>query len=212
MKQLLIPLLSSVPNSSSESSGSSGGSTEKLFNALKNMVKSPIFYIVIGALVLLIILIYFLRRIVKPRNNAITVIVRKGNIHKLVDDKSSSYFMAPFVDRIGAVISLNEKELSSDKLFINNGPDALYQINYTLKYKVIDPKDFYKYNDNIDNIVIAKLNEDLREFADAGNALVLVKEYRQNNVKILELINKAVQSYSIEAVSFKINLIQPLGR
>lgn len=212
MKQLLIPLLSSVASSSSYSAGNSGSSSESLTKALKNMVKSPFFYIVIGALVLLIILVYLLRRIVKPRNNTVSVIIRNGRIHKLVDEKSSSYFMVPFVDRVGAVISLNEKELSSDKLFINNGPDALYQVNYTLKYKVTDPKKFYKYNDNINNLVIAKLNEDLREFADAGNALVLVKEYRQNNAKILELINKAIQPYSIEAVSFKTNLIQPLGR
>ena len=76
----------------------------------------------------------------------------------------------------------------------------------------MDPKEFFKYNDNIGNLIISKLNEDLREFADAGNALVLVKDYRDNASKILELINKAIESYSVEALSFKINLIQPLGR
>ena len=211
MKQLLIPLLSSVA-SSSENNNSGTGSTESITKALKDMVKSPVFYIVIGGLILLIIVVYLLRRIIKPRPNLVSVIIRKGKIYKLIDDKSSSYFMVPFADKLGAVISLNEKELSSDKLFINNGPDALYQVNYTLKYKVIDPKEFYKYNDNINSLIINKLNDDLREFADAGNALVLVKDYRENSAKILELINKALEQYSIEALSFKINLIQPLGR
>ena len=211
MKQLLIPLLSSVA-SSSENNNSGTGSTESITKALKDMVKSPVFYIVIGGLILLIIVVYLLRRIIKPRPNLVSVIIRKGKIYKLIDDKSSSYFMVPFADKLGAVISLNEKELSSDKLFINNGPDALYQVNYTLKYKVIDPKEFYKYNDNINSLIINKLNDDLREFADAGNALVLVKDYRENSAKILELINKSLEQYSIEALSFKINLIQPLGR
>ena len=206
----LFLLFSSVDTVGESNNG--GGTADKMGETLKNMVKSPIFYAVIGGLILLIIVVYLLRRIVKPRANAVTVIVRKGSIQKLIDEKSSKYFLVPFVDRVGAVISLGEKELSSDKLFINNGPDALYQINYTLKYKVVDPKEFFKYNDNIGNLIINKLNDDLREFADAGNALVLVKEYRDNASKILELINKAIESYSVEALSFKINLIQPLGR
>ena len=206
----LFLLFSSVDTVGESNNG--GGTADKMGETLKNMVKSPIFYAVIGGLILLIIVVYLLRRIVKPRANAVTVIVRKGSIQKLIDEKSSKYFLVPFVDRVGAVISLGEKELNSDKLFINNGPDALYQINYTLKYKVVDPKEFFKYNDNIGNLIINKLNDDLREFADAGNALVLVKEYRDNASKILELINKAIESYSVEALSFKINLIQPLGR
>lgn len=204
-------LLSSSVDAVGESNNS-GGTADKMGETLKNMVKSPIFYAVIGGLVLLIIVVYLLRRIVKPRANTVTVVVRKGSIHKLIDEKSNKYFLVPFVDRVGAVISLGEKELNSDKLFINNGPDALYQINYTLKYKVVDPKEFFKYNDNIGNLIINKLNDDLREFADAGNALVLVKDYRDNASKILELTNKAIESYSAEALSFKINLIQPLGR
>lgn len=205
----LFLLLSSVDT---VGESNNGGTADKMGETFKNMIKSPIFYAVIGGLILLIIVVYLLRRIVKPRTDAVAVVVRKGTIYKLIDEKSNKYFLVPFVDRVGAVISLSEKELSSDKLFINNGPDALYQINYTLKYKVVDPKGFFKYNDNIGNLVINKLNDDLREFADAGNALVLVKDYRDNASKILELINKAIESYSVEALSFKINLIQPLGR
>ncbi len=57
-----------------------------------------------------------------------------------------------------------------------------------------------------------KLNDELRLFADQGNALMLVKDYRENTNKILEVINKAVQEYSIEVVEFKINIIEPIGR
>ena len=56
-----------------------------------------------------------------------------------------------------------------------SGPDALYKINYTLKYKVTDPKEFFKYLNNIQNILPVKLNDELRIYADQGNALVLVK-------------------------------------
>ena len=123
-------------------SSSSSGSTEKITEFLKNMVKSPWFYVVIGAIVLLIIAVYLLRRIVKPAGNIAKVVVRGGKIFKLVDENSPKYFMVPFKDSLGAVIGLDEKEFSSDKLYINNGPDALYKINYTLKYKRTIPLDY----------------------------------------------------------------------
>ena len=202
MNQLFLSFLTSTENNSG------GGTMDKI----KGIFKHPAFYIVIGALVLLIIVIYLLRRIVKPKANATIIIVRHGNIQKVINEGDKTYFLVPFADRVGAIISHNEKEFSSDKLFINNGPDALYKVNYTLKYKVIDPKEFYKYSENIQNLVVNKLNDDLREFADKGNALVLVKDYREHAQEILNLINKAVEGYSIEAKSFKINLIEPLGR
>ena len=93
-------------------------SSDDLTKALEDMVKSPIFYIVIGGLVLLIIAVYLIRRIVGPKPNAVTIVVRGNSIQKVIDEKSSKYFMVPFAEHVGAVISLNEKELSSDKLFI----------------------------------------------------------------------------------------------
>ena len=204
----LLNVLSSVNSESNNESGS----TEKLTESLKNMIKSPVFYVVIGAIVLLIILVYFLRRIVKAQANTKTIIVRKGKIYKVIDESNPKYFLVPFVDRVGAVISLNEKELNSDKLFINNGPDYLYQINFTLKYKVTNAEEFFKVMNSIEQKMIADINDTLREYADKGNALVLVKDYRENTKVILDLINKAIASHSVEAVSFKINLIQPLGR
>lgn len=211
MNNLLIKFLTSATGSKSEGSGS-GESTEGLKNALKNMIKSPIFYIVIGLIILLIITLYIYRRVVKPKPSSVIVIIRKGSIYRLIDEKSSKYFRVPFVDKIGAVISLKERVLTSDKLFINNGPDALYQINYTLKYKVTNPKGFYEFREDIQNIIINKINNDLREFADDGNALVLVKDYRENAEKILKLINNAIEKYSVSAIYFGVNLIKPLGR
>ena len=93
----------------------------------------------------------------------------------------------------------------------DSGPDALYKINPTLKYKVTDPKEFFKYLNNIQNILPVKLNDELRLYADQGNALVLVKDYRENASIILEVINKAVKEYFIEVTEFKINIIEPMG-
>ena len=197
---------------SSSTSSSEGSPSSGVTDALKNLVKSPAFYIVIGVIVLLIIAVYLIRRMVKARPNSKTIIVRKGVIHTIVDESNPKYFLVPFVDKLGAVISLDDQQLTSDKLFINNGPDALYKINYTLTYKVSNVKAFYKYHSNINDLVISKLNEGLREFADNGNALVLVKDYRENKDLILSTINNLIEEYSIEASSFKINLIEPLGR
>ena len=48
----------------------------------------------------------------------------------------------------------------------SSGPDALYKINYTLKYKVTNPKEFYKFINNINNLLPTKLNDELRLYAD----------------------------------------------
>ena len=48
----------------------------------------------------------------------------------------------------------------------HSGLDALYKINYILKYKVTNPKEFYKYLDKIQNILPVRLNDELRLYAD----------------------------------------------
>lgn len=88
-----------------------------------------------------------------------------------------------------------------------NGLDALHKINYTLKYKVTNPKEFYKYLDKIQNILPVRPNYELRLYADQGNALVLIKDYRENTKSIIEVINKAVAEYSIEVTDFKLILL-----
>lgn len=45
-------------------------------------------------------------------------------------------------------------------------PDALYKIDYTLKYKVTNHKESYKYLDKIQNILPVRLNDELRLYAD----------------------------------------------
>ena len=194
--------------SSSASEGSGGGSME----SLKKLFTNPVLYIVLGCIVLLIIVIYLIRRFVKARENAATIVVRRGKIYKVLDKNNPKCFLVPFMDSVGAIITDSEKEFSSDKLFINNGPDALYKINYTLKYKVKNPKEFYKYLDKIQNILPVRLNDELRLYADQGNALALIKDYRENTKSIIEVINKAVAEYSIEVTDFKINIIEPMGK
>lgn len=194
--------------SSADSSSSGSGSME----SLKKIFTSPILYAVLGGIVALIIIVYLIRRMVHATPGAATIVVRGNKIQKVVDEKCPKYYLVPFRDRVGAIITDGEKEFSSDKLFINNGPDALYKINYTLKYRILDPVAFYPYLNQIQDLLVAKLNDELRYFADQGNALVLVKDYRENADKILEVINKAIAEYQIEATSFKINLIEPMGR
>ena len=196
----------------SEEGGSTGGSTEKLTNALKAMVKSPWFYVVIGLIVLLIIGVYLLRRFVKPTPNQVKVVVRKGSIYKLIDEKSDKYFMVPFTDGLGAVIGLNEKEFSSDKLFVNNGPDALYKINYTLKYKVSDVNKFYPHRDSFQNKVVIKINDNLRDYADNGHVLEIIKDYREHSKDLLFLLNGLTDDFGVEVTNFKINFIEPMGK
>ena len=78
-----------ILSGTSSESGSGESSTSKLTESLKNMVKSPVFYIVIGAIVLLIVTVYLLRRIVKPRNNASIIVVRGGQIHKVINENDN---------------------------------------------------------------------------------------------------------------------------
>ena len=210
MNPYLILSASSETSSAASSSGAGagGGSLE----SLKQIFANPILYVVLGALVLLIIAFYLFRRFVRPTPNATTIIVRGGKIQKVLKEGDGKYFMVPFKDSVGAVIVNSDKEFSSDKLFINNGPDALYKINYTLKYRIVDPIKFYPFAEKLPNTLPAKLNDELRLYADQGNALILVKDYRENASKILEVINKAVCEYEIEVIEFKINLIEPMGR
>lgn len=204
----LFRLLSAASSEASSSSASGGsGSME----SLKKIFTNPILYIVLGAIVLFIIAFYLIKRFVRATPNATTIIVRKGKIYKVLDESNPKCFMVPFRDSIGAIITDSEKEFASDKLFINNGPDALYKINYNLKYKVLDPKEFYPYISKIQDILPTKLNDELRLYADQGNALVLIKEYREKNAEILRVINKAVAEFHIEVTEFKINIIEPMG-
>lgn len=202
---MIFWLLTSTSNSADE--GSSGASME----SLKKIFTNPALYIVIGALFFLIIVVYLIRRYIKAKPNATIIVIRHGKIYKVIDKGNPKYFLVPFMDSVGAIINDSEKEFSSDRLFINNGPDALYKIDYTLKYKVTNPKEFYKYINNIHSLLPIKLNDELRLYADQGNALILVKDYRENTNKILEVINKAVEEYSIQVTEFKINIIEPIG-
>ena len=200
----------SVPASSGSSS--QGGGTDGMKDALMGILKNPVFYVVIAIIILLIVAFYLYRRLIKARANQVSIIVRGGKIYKVVDGTNlSKYFMVPFKDRLGAVIPLNEQEFNSDKLYINNGPDALYRVNYSLKYKVVEPEEFYNHVSSFQKEAEIRINDDLREFADKGNALKLVKDYREYSKDILVLINKSLGRYGVQASMFKINYIEPTG-
>ena len=196
---------------SSSSASSGGGSSSGSMDSLKKIFTNPILYAVLGGIVLLILIFYFVRRFVHAQPNATTIIVRKGKIQAVLNESNPKAFLVPFRDSVGAIITDSEKEFSSDKLFINNGPDALYKINYTLKYKVLDPKEFYPFLNGIQDLLPKKLNDELRLYADQGHALVLIKEYREKAAEILSVINKAVGEFHIEVTEFKINIIEPMG-
>ena len=206
---LVLAETSSAEAATSQEGGAStgGNATE----SLKKIIQSPVFYIVIGAIVLLIIAIYLIRRFVKAKPGAKTIIIRGGKIHKVLDENNPKAFLVPFRDSVGGVIGSENRDLASDKLFINNGPDTLYKINYVLTYHVTDAVKYYPYSGRIQELLSVKLNDALRLYADQGNALVLVQEYRQSEDKILKVINEAIAEYSVEATSFKVNFIEPMG-
>lgn len=191
---------------------SSGSGDQSATESLKKIFTNPILYAVLGGIVLLIIAFYLLRRFVKAQPNASIIILRKGKVYKVIDESNPKCYLVPFRDSVGAVINHDEKEFSSDQLFINNGPDALYKVNYTLKYQIKDPKAFYPYIEKLPLLLPKKINDELRLYADEGNALKIVKDYRQNERVIIELINKAVEEFRIEVSSFKVNSVEPLGR
>lgn len=193
--------------SSTDKDSSNKGITESLVEVIKN----PIFYIVIGAVVLLCICIYLLSRFVKAKPNFTTIVVRKKRVYKVINESCPSYYLVPFVDKIGAVISQGEQEFSSNKLFINNGPDALYRIDYTLNFKVSNPAEHYYCINSFLNRMPIQINDALRDYADQGNALSIVRDYRVKEKEILCLLNNACNQYCINIVSFKVNFIEPLG-
>ncbi len=185
--------------------------TDSSTEQLKKIFKSPILYIVLGAIVLLIIAIYLIRRIVKGKPKTIVVVTRKGKIYKLIDENTNKYFLVPFVDSVGARISLDNQSFQTDKLFINDGPDHLYKINFSFEYKVTNPENYFYNLNNLQNVLETKINDVLREFADNGNAEILIKDYKKNNEKIISLLNMASEDMGIEILSFKINFIQPMN-
>ena len=181
----------------------SDGTVDKLME----ITKSPVFYIVIGAIVLLIIVYYLYRRFVKAGPGKVVVITRKGKPFKLLREGDQKYFMVPFVDSLGATISLNEDSFTSDKLYINNGPEHLYKINYSLDYKVVDPELFYKKMQNFKDNAETQINSDLRAFADNGNVSKIINEYRTYNDKILSVVHDSITPFGVESIAFRVNYI-----
>lgn len=204
-----------IRSAADEGSGAASDTTSKsdeIVPALKDAFSGPVPYIVIGAIVLLIVVVYLLRRITKASANTVKVITRKGQIYRLLKEGEKNYFLVPFVDSLGASIPLDEQSFSPSQLLINNGPDALYDVKLVLSYQVVDVEAYFKKLNDFQNLATSKLNDDLREYADKGNALVIVKDYREHNNELLKLFNDSLSSFGIKVNSFKINYVKPIGK
>ena len=203
-----LHVLTSTSQAATDETNESSGTMERLLEIFKN----PVFYIVVGAFVALIIVVYLLRRFVRANPGHVVVVVRKGKIRKLIGENDKTYYRVPFMDSVGAVIQLNGNEFTSDKLFVNNGPDHLYKFNYTFAYDVVNPELFYKSIDGVQEKIEKQINDSLRLFADNGNASKLINDYRSEEKAILDVITEAMSQYGIEASSFKVNFVEPIGR
>ena len=210
MNQLFL-LVSRSGTSSGTDSGTSS-STDRLVESLKEAFKGPIPYIIIGAIVLLIVAIYLLRRFVKARPGFVRIVVRHGQIYKVLDENNQKYFLVPFTDSLAADIPLDEQAFESDRMFINNGPDFLYKVNYVLKYQVSEPTKFFGFMNDFQNLADTKINDIFRDYADNGNAMNVVKDYRKHEEELLGLFNKALEDCGVKVNSFKINFVEPLGK
>ena len=203
-----LHVLTSTSQTTTDETNESSGTMERLLEIFKN----PVFYIVVGAFVALIIVVYLLRRFVRANPGQVVVVVRKGKIRKLIGENDKTYYRVPFMDSVGAVIQLNGNEFTSDKLFVNNGPDHLYKFNYTFTYNVASPESFYKNIDGVQEKIEKQINDSLRLFADNGNASKLINDYRSEEKTLLGVINGAVSQFGVEATSFKVNYVEPLGK
>ena len=184
----------------------------KPLERLLAIFKSPVFYIVVGAFIALIIFIYLLRRFTRASSDSVVVITRKGKIRKILKENDGVYYRVPFVDSIGAVILLTDKTFTSERLFINDGPNHLYRYKYTFVYKVINPETCFNHLGNIQETIEIRINDSLRLFADNGNAQTLICNYRSSENEILKVINDAINDLGIEASGFKVDYIEPMGK
>lgn len=203
----IVLLLTSTSSASSNESNQNGDVFKKFLNIFTN----PVFYIVLAIIFALVIIYYFLKRIVVSKPNHAIVVLRNNKVYKIVDEGMPRYYLAPFIDSIGAIIRTSNNEFSSDKLFINNGPDRLYRINYTFSFKVVNAESYYHIMNNAKEEIEKRINDILRTFADEGNVAYLIDDYKNHCDQVLTIINKSLQGYGIEALDFKTNYIEPLG-
>ena len=211
MAQLFL-LISRSGTSGEGGTDSGSSSSSRIIESLKEAFKGPIPYIIIGAIVLLIIAIYLLRRFVKARPGFVRIVVRHGQIYKILDENNQKHFLVPFTDSLAADIPLDEQAFESDKMFINNGPDSLYKVNYVFNYQISEPTKFFGFMNDFQNLADTKINDVFRDYSDNGNAMNVVKDYRKHEEEILGLFNKALEDCGVKVNSFKINFVEPLGK
>jgi len=192
-----------------DTSGSTTSGTEQL----KKIFTQPAFYIVIGVIVLLIILFVIFRRFVRAHEGEEVIVLRKGKIFKILTAKDEKrYFLRFFKDKVGATINMNEQTFSSDKVFINDGPDALYKLHFAVKYKVVNSEAYYPKANNFADYFAESLNDECRLFAKVNGASLIIKDFDGNKKKIISHLNNVYLQNGVEITDFKINAIEPFGR
>lgn len=205
---MLLNILASSGSEATSSTADSGASLESLGEIFKN----PILWAVVGGIVVLILIVYILRRIVRPQAGVWKIIERGGKLHKIIDGNSKLIFMIPVKDKMIASVADNTKNFASDKLYINDGPDALYKLTYAIEYKVKDINNFYPIIERLDNTLAERINDDLRTFADMNGAELILRSFKENKDKIIAALNESFDKNGIEILGFKIKSIEPLGK
>lgn len=205
----LINLLTSV--NSSDSAGEPAN-TDDALASLTEIFKNPVFWYVIIGIVALILIIYILRRIVRPQAGTWKIIERGGKLHKIIDGNGKLAFMLPVKDKLVATVAQNTKNFASDKLYINNGPDALYKVTYAMDYQVNDINKFYPIIARLENTLVEKVNDDLRSFSDTNGADVILKNFANEKARIISALCDSFADLGIEVIGFKIKSIEPLGK
>jgi len=191
----------------STSNASSG--TEEL----KKIFTQPAVYIVLGVIVLLILVFVIARRFIKAQPGTEVLVLRDGKVHKVITDKESKrYFLKFFKDKVGATVNVTEQSYNTDKVLINDGPDALYKLHLVIKYQVTDSTTFYPMVNKFNDYFAESLNDDLRVFAQNNGAALIVKDFDTNKEKIISYLNNLYKEIAVEINDIKIKAIEPLGR
>lgn len=203
MKNIIPFLTSSTSNGEDADNSASLGQLLEIF-------KKPAFYIVVGVIVLLIVVVYIFRRFIKVAPNTATV-VKNGSNTKILLESNKRYFLKPFIEKVAVTLPLYEQETESDQLFINDGPDKLYKVRYDMKFKVVDAEKFYPFYNNFNKFFENTINEKLRAYSEEKSAAFIIKDFSKNKADIVNYLNEVLKENAIEIIDMKIKAIEPVG-
>ena len=184
-------------------------SNSSRLDSLKEFIKNPLFYIILSFVVFFFLLLLIIRRFGKTQPFFYTVIRnRKGKKRLVGGEKTSIYFVKPLFEKIVGSYPNRETLFSSSELYINDGPDKLYQISYDVTYLI---KDFDNYSEiaNCFTEMFQKyINNSLRQLHQAGKNYLLLNDALNNESEIIFLLNKQSDDLFVYICSFKIQSIR----